>query len=519
MNRILTSAAGLLILALIGYWYHDQTERRQRSAEAMRTELAEFLTANGARYGALTYNRDTNSVTATDISWTQETGGMARHLTLKRAEIVAGDIDAFRTVFGSASYAPSEARVNQFLRLATAIDLRGLEMTHAEGIAAVTHLHLDAPAMRQLGFTPSRAGLERAGAAFVASDLAAALTFRRGRLEGLRLGSAEVPEFTLATLDLGPFESGSIGQLAVNGLALKSGGQTAQVEGLAFNGLALQRWLDALQAGQLTFGEGWLSALPLTGGQSPTFDAVKILGFKLAVEELGLSLSVEEASLTDLVRLGEFVAAGNLNVSGLEFPVHGNAPWSEALRDMGYESLRVNVVSRSTYDPNTKVSETEEFLVEVENAGRIFGSSRLQNVEIGEELRELDLNGLVSGGGIDRILGTWKLARLEVGYEDLSLIERAYEQALQRLGKTPDMVVDDYMAQLEELRSRYGNGPFLTQLSEQMRNFLEEPNSIVFRMVPPEPVVLAQVALAGFKDPEDLAKTLGLTVKANAAPD
>ncbi|MFP3942904.1 MAG: hypothetical protein ACLFWF_03370 [Alphaproteobacteria bacterium] len=516
MNRLLTMAAGLLVLAALAYWYYDQTERRQRSAEAMQAGLAEFLTSQGARYGTLTYDRGSNSVTVTDVAWTQEAGGMSRRMTLERAEIVAGDIEAFRTVFRPTSYAPGDARVGDFLKLAAAIDLRGLEMRHAGGTVSLSRFHMESPAMRQFGFPPSRQGIEDAGAAFVAGDIGSALKFRKGRFEELRLSRGEDEEISLATLELGSFDSGKLDQLAAKGFAAQTDGVKTSLEGLAVNNLGLEHWLDGLKNGALTLSEGGLAAGAWANGRGPAFDGVKIVGFKLAGEEAG-RLSVDEASLTDLVRVGDLVAAGNLRISGLEYPVRGDAPWSRALSEMGYEKLRLNLVSRSTYDPGSKVSETTEFMVEVENAGRIFGSSRLENVEIGDELRELDLKGFVSDGGLERMLGTWRLARLEVGYKDLSLIGRAYELALKRLGKPPEVLTAEYIAQLEALRERHGNGPFLTRLSEQMKIFLEEPNAIVFRMVPPEPVVLAQIALAGFDDPEELAKMLGLTVEAKPA--
>jgi len=516
MNRLLTLAAGLLVLAAIGYWYYDQTERRQRSAEAMRAELGEFLTANGARYGSLTYDRRTNSVTVTGITWSQESNGMARHLTLDRAEIVAGDIDAFQTVFRSASYAPDETRVGDFVKLATAIDLRGLEIKNADGTLAVSHLHLDAPALRQFGFKPSRQGLAQAGTDFVAGDVGKSLKFQKGTLKELRITRGNESKVTLEALELGEFDAGKLSQLAVNGFNFEETGLRTKVEGLTVSNLGLKNWLEGLRSGSLTLADGWFSSAAWDGHQSPTFDAVKVLGFSLSDGETAPQLSIDAASLTDLVRVGEFVAAGTLRIKGLEFPVRGESPWSKALSNMGYKKLRLNVVSRSTYDPASKVSETAEFMVEVENAGRIFGSSRLENVEIGDELRELDLKGFVAEGGLEKILGTWRIARLEVGYKDLSLIERAFELALERLGKTSEDLIHDYSAQIEALREQYGDGPFLTQLSEQMKVFLEEPNSIVFRMVPPEPVVISQALLAALDNPEDLAKLMGLTVTANA---
>jgi hypothetical protein len=512
MNRLLTLAAGLLVLAAFAYWYYDQTERRQRSAQAFQAELAEFLTAQGARYGSLTYDRRSNSVAVTDISWLQEADGMARRLTLKRGEIVGGDVEAFRTVFRLASYAPDLARVGNHLKLAAAIDLHGLEMKHAGGAVSLSRFRIESPSLRQFGFLPSRQGLEKAGAAFVAGDLGSALKFQKGRLEELRISLTEGGEFTLAALDLGAFDSGLLGHLAANGFAFEVAGTGVTLSALAFDNLALRRWLDALKEGRLALTYGVLGAME--PGRGVTFDSFRIAGLKLD-GETGPVVSVDEAALSDLVRVGEFVAAGHLRIAGLEYPVQGDAPWSKALRELGYEKLRLNVVSRSTYDPKSKVSETAEFMVEVENAGRIFGSTRLENVDIGDELKELDLQGLVDGGGVARALGTWRLARLELGYRDLSLIERAFEMALRRLGKSREVLAAEYLAQLEALREQHGNGPFLTRLSEQMKIFLERPNSIVFRMVPPEPVVLAQVMLAGLGDPEEMAKMLGLTVIAN----
>lgn len=513
MNRLLTLAVGLLVLASFAYWYYDQTERRQRSAEAIQAELAEFLTAQGARYGSLTYDRHANSVAVTKVSWIQEAGGMARQLTLERADIVAGDIEAFRTIFRPASYTPDAARIGAYLKLAAAIDLQGLELKHAGGTVSLSHFHVEAPALRQFGFLPSRSGLDKAGAAFVAGDIGSSLKFQKGKLEGLRISRTGDDEFTLATLELGAFDSGTLGQLAVNGFAFRTPELNATLAGLAVSNLALHRWFEALKGGRVSLDRG---AFGMTEpGQGPSFDAVKIVGFKFAGTDTGMALGIDEASLSDLVRVGELVAAGHLRIAGLEYPVRGDAPWSKALRELGYEKLRLNLVSRSTYDPNTRVSETAEFVIEVENAGRIFGSSRLENVEIGDELRELDLQRFVESGGPARLLGNWRLARLEVGYEDLSLIERAFELALQRLGKSREVLVEEYIVQLDALRERHGNGPFLTRLSEQMRIFLEKPNAIVFRMVPPEPVVLAQVALAGLGSPEELAKSLGLTVIAN----
>lgn len=515
MNRLLALAAGLLVLVALAYWYYEQTERRQRSAEAMQAELAEFLTAHGARYGSLTYDRKSNSVAVTDVAWTQEAEGMARNLTLERAEIVGGDVKAFRTVFRPASYDPGNARIGDFLKLASAIDLRGLEISHAGGMLSLSRLHFASPAMRQFGFSPTRQGLAKAGTPFVAGDIGSALKFQKGQLDNLRILEGEQELFTLATLELGPFDSGKLDQFAVKGVSLQTGELNVSLDGLAVNDLGLRHWLDGLKNGTLAISDGMAGLW--AKGRGPAFEALKIEGLKLSGEDAGAHLSVDEASLTDLVRVGELVAAGHLRVAGLEYPVRGDAPWSKALNEMGYEKLRLNIVSRSTYDPDSKVSETAEFMVEVENAGKIFGSSRLENVEIGDELRELDLQGFVSGGGLERTLGTWRLARMEVGYQDLSLIGRAYEMALQRLGKSPEELTAEYVAQLEALREQHGNGPFLTSLSEQMKIFLDEPNAIVFRLVPPEPVVLAQIVLAGFDNPEELATMLGLTVVANPA--
>lgn len=518
MNRFIAMAAGIAVLAGLGFWYYGQTLSRQRSAEEVRAAVAAVLADHNARYDSLNYVREANSVVATNIRWSATSpDGAPRSIKIARAEIVAGDKAAFDKVFQPQSYAPDQARLSEFLKLAAAVDLSGVEISAAAHTCAVARIRVDVPRFRQFGFTPSIRGIDGADPSFLIGDIAGAMRFQGLRVESVRIRDRDREIFNLATFELGPVDSGHVKRLALGRASYSGDSLSTAVEAFSLSDLAMGAWFKALRDGKITFA-GDNPAIALGSNWSPTFNDVRMKGLKVGSGAAAETpdFAVAQASLTDLVHVGDFVAAGNLTLTGLELPLRGDRPWVEALRGMGYRTVKLNIVSRSHYDAEKAISETSEFYVEMEDAGRLFGSSKLENVRFGEELRQAGLHAIVSASGFQKLLTTWKLARLEVGYKDLSLIERAFEQAIERTGKTREQLVQDYVDQLAGLKARYEGDPFIARLSDQFEKFLREPGTIVFRVVPPEPVVLSQIALAGLDNPADLALRYGITVEANA---
>ena len=106
-----------------------------------------------------------------------------------------------------------------------------------------------------------------------------------------------------------------------------------------------------------------------------------------------------------------------------------------------------------------------------------------------------------------------------IRFDDDSLTGKVLEYAARQQGAKPEDVAAQTKAVVPFLMAQLNNADLTKNVSEAVNAYLDDPKSIEIAAAPASPVPFALLAAGAMTAPQDLPKTLGVTVTANQAAE
>ena len=124
-----------------------------------------------------------------------------------------------------------------------------------------------------------------------------------------------------------------------------------------------------------------------------------------------------------------------------------------------------------------------------------------------------------SGMAMMGILAQLSIESASISFEDDSLTEKLLDYYGKQYGMTPEQVADAAVQSVQAVAASLQNPDFQNEVTEAVRTFLADPQSIEIAIDPQAPIPAMQVMGAVMGAPQTLPQVLSLSVTANAEGD
>jgi hypothetical protein len=199
---------------------------------------------------------------------------------------------------------------------------------------------------------------------------------------------------------------------------------------------------------------------------------------------------------------------------------------TEVLRAMGYSTLDGKFEMAGSWQPSDGKMNLSQFDLSVGNAGK-FGitldlggytpdlAKALQDMQ--KKMAEQPQGGDKSAQGL-AMLGLMQQLTFHgatIRFDDASLTGKVLEYLAGQQGVKPSDVANQAKAIVPFMLTQLNNPELMQSATQAVTKYLDNPQSIEIKAAPASPVPFALVMAGAMSAPQDLTKTLGVTVTAN----
>lgn len=334
-------------------------------------------------------------------------------------------------------------------------------------------------------------------------------------LEGVTIGAAGKPEkanLGTVTLDNITEENGGykIGTLSLPDYSTTEEGMTVAVSGITVDGLSVPAEGADPVAAMMMYSNAKLASMSVKQGDKDVF----------SMEDL----HVEITPVADGKPL-EFSGAAEKFTADLS---QTEDPQSKAVIEaLGYQTINGSFEMNGSWQPTDGHLALSQYDVTVENAGTLGMTFDLGGYtpDFVKSIKDLQKQMAAAPEGSDNsaqgmaILGLMQqltFTSASIRWDDDSLTKKVLDFVATSQNAKPEDIANQAKAVVPFLMAQLNNPELTTQVTEAVTKYLDEPKSIEISAEPEKEVPFA-VIMAGAMSgaPQDLAKTLAVTVNAN----
>lgn len=229
--------------------------------------------------------------------------------------------------------------------------------------------------------------------------------------------------------------------------------------------------------------------------------------------------------ITDDGTFNSSLESGDFTVN---FPADDPDEVPQTMRTIGYESLTGSLGFESTWEPETGRIAVDPFTLQVANAGDLTQTYAITGYtsevarslqQVQEQMAQNPGNSDNSGMAMMGILAQLSIESASISFEDDSLTEKLLDYYGKQYGMTPEQVADAAVQSVQAVAASLQNPDFQNEVTEAVRTFLADPQSIEIAIDPQAPIPAMQVMGAVMGAPQTLPQVLSLSVTANAEGD
>lgn len=195
------------------------------------------------------------------------------------------------------------------------------------------------------------------------------------------------------------------------------------------------------------------------------------------------------------------------------------------LRALGYDRLQGHIEIAGSWQPSDGRLALSQYDLTVADAGTLGLSFDLGGYTSAfvASLRELqqqvlanpDADNSAQGLAILGLAQQLSFNGAEIAFTDDSLTRKVLEFVAAQQGMSPSNIANQAKAVLPFALAQLGNPELTMQATQAVSSFLDNPQSLRITAAPPSPVPFALIAAGAMSAPQDLTRTLGVTISAN----
>ncbi|MER0238170.1 hypothetical protein [Fulvimarina sp. MAC8] len=258
---------------------------------------------------------------------------------------------------------------------------------------------------------------------------------------------------------------------------------------------------------------------------SPLFFDRATLGSVNVTVEGDDAFTLEDAVLTNAIE-DDGGYSGGFEIANFTayVPEESEDGSAETVRSLGYEELSGSANGEMSWNLTSGRLAMDDLTFDVEDAGSFnmsFGiggytQELVQSLqEMSKQMEQNPESGQNAGMAMMGVLAQLQIQGISLSFEDDSLTERLLEYYAKQMNSTPQDVIDLSVQVVQGNIAQIGDANFQTQVTDAIRSFLEDPDSIRVASEPAQPIPVMQLVGAAMGAPQSIPNVLKLQVQAN----
>lgn len=295
----------------------------------------------------------------------------------------------------------------------------------------------------------------------------------------------------------------------------------------------LDRYFISNEMGSMT-AEG----MALTSVLLPNDDRLDHYGGFMFYESARLDHFAVNSGGMDLFTLSNMVTRVTAPVDGnpMDFDASGrffadlsfidDPAQAAIINAMGYRQLNGTVSVAGSWQPESGRMTMSPYDIKIDNAGTLGLAFDIGGYtpDFIASLREFQKQAAAAGPGEDNTAQGLALLGLvqqlsfhgaEISFTDDSLTQKALELAGAQQGVSARDTANMVKGMLPFVLAEFGSPELSGEITQAVSAFLDNPQSLRITATPAQPVPFAMVMAAGMVSPQELVRTLGVSVTAN----
>lgn len=201
----------------------------------------------------------------------------------------------------------------------------------------------------------------------------------------------------------------------------------------------------------------------------------------------------------------------------------GNPSAVKTLADLGYNTLDGSVILNGDWNIKTGNLKINDYEINVNNVGKLSLSMAVQGFtpEFNDNFKAFMSNMQTQKDQNMVTMAALGLAQqisfenYSMRYDDASLTNRILDDNAKQSNMTRDQIVAQIKGILPFVGMQIKNPAFVTQLTDQVGKFLDNPKNLTISAAPDKPTPFSILMATGMSAPETLIDTLHVKVEAN----
>ncbi|MEZ5781117.1 MAG: hypothetical protein R3D70_05645 [Rhizobiaceae bacterium] len=335
-------------------------------------------------------------------------------------------------------------------------------------------------------------------------------------LDGVKIGVTGSPgEFTLGTMTLSDIteDNGAytIGTVSVPDYIVTEKEATISVSGLEMSGVKLSASDDSGPLARLLMYE--------------TADVAKLTVTRAGTEIFavnGTHIEATEPTAGNPLTFSLSTDGFNADLSGIEDPKS-----KAVLQALGYEKITGNIEMDGSWQPTDGRMTLSSYDMTVDNAGTLGLTFDLGGYtpDFIKSMQDMQKKMASQPAGADNsaqglaMLGMMQQLTFHtasIRFDDDSLTTKVLDFVANMQGVQPSDIANQAKAIVPIMMAQViQDQALIKNVSEALTTFLDDPKSLEINAAPAQPVPFALIAAGAMSAPQELPKTLGVTVTAN----
>ncbi|MET1415152.1 hypothetical protein ABVF61_22965 [Roseibium sp. HPY-6] len=307
----------------------------------------------------------------------------------------------------------------------------------------------------------------------------------------------------------------TIATTVLNGGAILDGGR------LKLDALSLQSLQLASDDGGMSLESLDATELVLPSAEEAASGGAGSPGYK-TVDIKNVQIQDEDGKVADIAAIsssidsmdGDLPTSGTFSLTGAIIDVNQlEAEETKSLRELGYETLSLDVSASGKWDPEAATIDIPELKIDAKDAASLSISLALGGVtrEVIEQLEEKSNKPEEAMGLLQNVT----LVNAKIRLDDASLTGRILDQEAQKAGVEVPVYVAGLTGSLPLMLGMLQNKELEGQVAQAVTEYLNTPGSLEVVAAPGAPVPFSQVMGTAMLAPQMIPQILSVGITAN----
>ena len=221
---------------------------------------------------------------------------------------------------------------------------------------------------------------------------------------------------------------------------------------------------------------------------------------------------------------GKLTSQFGVDTFKADFQTDGETKAAQTLKDIGYQTVDGAMSGTANWDPKTGLLQLDPFDITVDDAGKFSFTYAISGYtpdfikslqQVQQQMVANPDNSQATGMAMMGLVSQLYLNSADVTFVDDSLTDKLLDYYAKQNSQTREQLSENLVGMLPAVLSYVQNPDFQKEVTDAVKAYLADPQSLSITIAPQSPVPATQLIGAAMGAPQTLPSVLSLSVTSN----